>query len=498
MMRFARLIAFFVIIISAITILYGGYTFALTRHLTHAMAVSAKVPVSFSRVKPFLDGVVIDRVQLGKDVKLSTLYFEAYPWDMLRNRVKHIYIKEAKIYGDELLHKPIIWPFLHSIPLTVENVLFTTNFMDQPVTLIGEMKQSPNIPLLFKMKSTSPELDMHLQGEIRTDNAIIQSIDIEFVDAQTSFSTFETKRGAGWISLTFDQDVWNIVSEMDFGSVHIPHHALFDMSVKLSGTTNHLDFSATAKDRKTDQSWVIERNNDQIDVRYREQVKTLVPEKFQNAFLQKIGSLMTTFTTVEKQPEVKISDIKIIEKKKPQKNKTTKIEKPKAEIKKAEIPLKEDVSTQEDGDPQQVVPVQETVTQQAQEQEPIIPERIIYVPIDDLTGNSIFAGFTYDRHLVFMKRVCVDENENECWIARGQGGSFGYNKDDPWQVPPYFSRLSDYREATKLRGLLHQVTISSLVLSGDQNGVRDMIVQGFDAHGRKVYIELSLTGLSVD
>lgn len=97
MLRFARILAVCVIAISMFVMLYGAYAFILTRQITKSVAVNSEIPVSFSRVRPYMDGVVIDRMKLGEDITLSTVYFEGYPWQILRKNITHIYIKKAHI-----------------------------------------------------------------------------------------------------------------------------------------------------------------------------------------------------------------------------------------------------------------------------------------------------------------------------------------------------------------------------------------------------------------
>lgn len=497
MLRFARLFACFVIAISLAVILYGGYALLLTKQMTKTMAVSATNPVKFTRVRPFMDGVVIDTMQLGH-VTLASVYFEGYPWQILQGDIKHIYIKQAKIRTDHVLAKAMIWPFDHQIPLTVERMVLELSLLGKDIVLNGEMKQAPNIPLLFKMSSISPELTMDAIGEVRVQDHLIQSIDVEFRDAQMAFDSLETKRSGGWLSMTFDDNLWNIVGEMDSGFVKIPQQSFFDMTVKLNGTADEMDFTVSGNDQESKNAWVIERMSNDLHLRYLDHKKTVSWNGFNNHGLHAVGGIMTTFAPdvlakEEAASEAKQAEKLALKKEKEAKEKALQLAKQEKELaRKKKIEEQKNAQAQQDADDD----VANSSTDANDEVQEKIP--LVYAPIQQLVGNSVFQGFLYNRPLVVMPRICVDDVSNECWIARGQGGVFGYDTTDPWKVPSYFSRLQNYQEATQLRGLLASLTIDNLVLNGDKNGVRDMIIHGKDTAGRNIHIELSVLGLSAD
>lgn len=476
MSRNIKFIAIVTIIISLAVILYGGYSIAVTRQVQKAFSFDTNNVTRFSRVKPYMDGIVIDDMSLGPYIRLSTLYIEGYPWQILRNKLQHIYIKQADIKARNILDQRIVWPFQHNVPLTVENVNLTFPFMAQDITFEGEFKQAPNIPLLFKFNSTSPILTLQGQSEVRIKDSIVQSIDIEFQDAHVDTPILQAKRSSGWLSLTYDENLWNIVSEIDAGFIKIPDYSLFDTTFKLNGTAAQLDFFISGNDQQSKNAWIFERQANDLHIRNLDQTKTIAWAGFNNTLLRKASTIMTTFAKDESKVEIvsKPKEKPVI--------KTAKIEKKKQPEKKA--PKK----------PEAVIPVQEPETSEVVIIEK--PPQTVYVPFRQLIQNSLFEGFLYDRPMVLMPRVCVSEAQNECWIARSQGGVLRYNANDPWAVPPYFARLQDYEQATKLRALLVLLNIDTLILSGDKNGVQDMSVLGRNAQGTKIHIDLSVLGLS--
>lgn len=461
----------------AIAALISGlaYTAAyctLRSQLKTALHEAGYADIDIHGVGLYLDGLVVKRLDLAnKQLSFYRVYFAGAPWKLLAGKPEYIYAENLHIDSENIFESPVHWPFHRNIPLTIRKADIQTMVLGRTIRLEGQMKRSPGTPLFFDFTSSSPEVIADGQTEIRTRKNVVRNIDIEFQDASLSFPLLKTKRSSGWLSFSWD-NAWNVVGEVESGFANIPQNQFFDNSLKISGPVDNVDFTFSGATRNNKMQWVIDRHDGDLYLRYHNKAKQIPWGGLTNHMLEDISIEMLTVDL----PAVAAKKDEPLEKKK---NK----------------PIQKLLDTAKADDADIVVapkPVEQMRAPIPQESLQIESVKLPEMSLDKLLANSIFAGFFYGPHLVYLTHECPQDEDRNCWTARSQGGKLTYN---PQAMPSYFTRLKDYEQSVQLRYILLSFDVQSMTISGKGDNVQQFSVKGKDADGRAAYIELSVNDL---
>ena len=438
-----------------IAIAWGGFYMALRAQFTSALSAHGIHQARLTGFKLYLDGLVIDRLQMGQ-LDFQTLYFSGAPWALLKQKPDYIYIEKLAIDVENIFSNPMQWPFAPQTPLTIENVSFHQPILGQDILFRGKIKHSPDAPLLFDFKSRDPILKLKGQTELRLSDYQLNSIDIEFDNAKLNIPSLRTKRTSGWLSFTQDQN-WSIIGEIASGFILLNDRPLFDSTLKLNGTVDKVDFNFSGLENPDQTSWVFDHQDDKIYIRHLDTTKMMEWGGLTPATLTDLTTLMTSFPPpiIEKKIAVvgeKSKKIPIIPNSKP--------------IKPPSLPEPESLIVEE----------------------MTLPEK----SFADLARRSLFADFSYFSPLVYVASPCAADHSLLCWTAHGTKGQFHY---DPQNLPAYFLRQKNYAESQKFRQVLLNFNVETITLKGKDDAIEQVDLKGTTAEGQPAYIELSVEGL---
>jgi hypothetical protein len=463
-----------IISLSAAILALCGITYG-TMYTYTKNALNAGGSFQVSGFHLYLDGVVIDELKTDQ-LTFTKLYLHGYPWNIGTMNADYISTERLIVNSKNLFSSPIYWPFKDSMPLTIKNVEMNTEFMGQKFQFIGSLKQSEETPLLLGFESTTKELALMGQSEIRVKDRHIKMIDLEFHDASLSQPNLTFKRSAGWASLSYEKG-WNIIGEIDSGFTQIKEQPLFDGTLKINGPVQNPNITLAAKDKINDPI-ILNKNNkgffisindknlpvkgNTLDIQTIENMAIVLHkhDKFMLAKLEK-----QKLPPIEEQPVLKAS-VKPV-KKIPTKNK------------KDPAPIQKQAPVIQASIPDPAPPVIQPVS---------LPQVSFY----DLIQNTIFSGFYYGKPLTLMQVPCTNTLETSCWTARGKKGSFTYN---PEVLPQYLLRIRNYEQVKQLKDVLLNMQLRSIVIHGQGQQAREMILKGKTAEGREAYIQLSVLDL---
>jgi hypothetical protein len=405
--------------------------------------------------KLFIDGIVVDEFKINPSIKFTQLYLHGFPWELLQDKPEYISAVQADIDADHLLTAPIKWPFTaQSIDIPVLKIHKT--ILGKQVDFSGSAKQTPETPILLDFTNDDENHALSGKTEIRIENGQVQMIDTEFDEADIDFPLLGTKRGSGWLSLSYE-DGWQIVGELDAGITLLGPYQFFDSTVKLTGPVAQEEM--TFSGQLDQQTIIINQREGNYFVQQGDQTLPVAPND------NPLQEIVSTLDKV-KQSQIAAEEAAKLAQKQAEEEQKKKTAKKKEEKKKQETP------------PPSALKI-EPVT---------LPE----TSFDTVTTGTSLAGFIYKQPLVQVKQPCGPNIAGECWEAHAQGGQFSYN---PEALPKYFLQLKDYEQVKQLKSALLDFNIQTMVVQGKDKTAQKIILKGTTTQNQPAEIQLSVLGL---
>jgi hypothetical protein len=235
----------------------------------------AKTHGEIKGFKLFLDGIVINEFKINPSINLTRVYFHGMPWSLLDGKPDYIAIKQADIDADTILDAPVAWPF-NSKLIDIDTLKISKTILQEKIIFSGSAKQNEETPLLLDFTSDDKTQNLSGKAEIRIEDNKLQMIDINFDQSDIDFPILKTKRGSGWLSLSYE-DNWQIVGELDAGITLLGTYQFFDSTVKISGPITQPDMTFAGKlDQK---NIVIDRSEGNYFVRQEDKTLPVIADQ---------------------------------------------------------------------------------------------------------------------------------------------------------------------------------------------------------------------------